>query len=306
MEDKQYPTFKFHYEFREGEIRVFLEGFEVMRMMFYPDSYSNAIFEKLKQGNAFIMVSEEDRRGMYALVRERLAEKGVKASDEGITALEDMAIRSVELDLIKKSVEKAVKLVSDNLINVVQMVWEKLLQATFFSGANELRDILEAPEQKYSAKEIKEGIFRADWERLKPLVGVTHGGARPRKAKFVWDAEKALTFYQTVEALPRHRADKLTMWEYAREVLRDNDYDHETIQFLMARPMFSDVPEELMKEAAKVWRQYDERWDSLPPANSPLAFAFRHACHKLDYPEYAFNTLRTKYYEGKKAAETKG
>lgn len=222
-----------------------------------------------------------------------------------IRELEAEALRAVGLDLIKISIENSVKLASENLVNIMQMIWERLIQATFYSGANEIRDLLQVPEQKYSAKEIKEGIFRADWERIKPLAGVAHGGKRPRKSKFAWDADKALKFYETVESLPRYGADKILMWEYARDLLRDNDYDYETVLFLKARPMFSDVPEELLKEAAKGWRQYDENWSSLPPANSPQAFAFRHACKKLSYPEYAYNTLRTKYYEGKKTSENK-
>ena len=95
------------------------------------------------------------------------------------------------------------------------------------------------------------------------------------------------------------------MWEYAQLQMRDNDYDHDTITWLKSRPAFVDVPEDLLKDAAKVWHQFDERWESLPAEHSPQGFAFRHACRKLGYPKNAYNTLRTKYYKGKKEHESK-
>jgi hypothetical protein len=172
------------------------------------------------------------------------------------------------------------------------------------SGANELRDILEAPDQKYKAKEIKDAVFQGEWELIKPLVGVTHGGARKSRqaSKFTWDSDKARQFYKTVQGLPR--VSKKPLWEYAEEQLKANDYDPEIVNWLQANPAFGDSPKSLLQEAASVWRSHEDEGKNVPAESRPLAFAFRHACSKLDYPATAYNTLRTRYYEGKKAEET--
>jgi hypothetical protein len=306
-EQKRTDEFQFKYDclVKDGEIIYSIEGIEVFRGVFNPENYAQAFFKKLKPSEPFLTISEDQRRRLYAGVREASAKEGKEISDEELSRLEPEGLYQLSLKLLMQSIENATKRVADNLPQIVTMIFQRVLYATFYAGANDLRDIVEVPEQKFSAKEIRDAIFQPEWERIKNLAGVAHGGARPRKAKFVWDAEKALKFYQTVEALPRHGADKLPMWEYAREVLRDFDYDYETIQFLMKRPMFSDVQEELLKEAAKVWRQYDENWNSLPPESSPQAFAFRHACAKLGFPYTTYNTARTNYYKGKKASEGK-
>jgi hypothetical protein len=131
--------------------------------LFSPDNYGKALFEKLKESDAFLTISDEQRSRIYEEVILRLAGQGIEASEENIKTFEGEALRLLGLDLIKKSVDSSVKLASENLPNIVHMVLNKMLQATFFAGANDLRDILEAPEQKYSAKEIKEEIFHADW-----------------------------------------------------------------------------------------------------------------------------------------------
>lgn len=294
--------FNVHYQSREGEVRVILGQFEVMRVLFSRDNFSAGMFEKLKHTSPFLTLTDDMRERVRAKVREAVAREGRVVTDEFMEASETDALRQLELMLIKESIETATKGVNDNLQNVVNVMWRMVLQAAGFAGANVMRDLLAMQGDKYSAKAIKDAL----WDEIKPLAGVTHGGARPRKAQFVWDTEKALQLYQTVETLPRYGANNRPMWEHAREALRDNDYDHDTIQFLKSRPAYQDVPEELLKEAANVWRQYDDSWDTLPPENSPLAFAFRHACHKLDFPYTAYNTVRTNYYKGKKAAEGKG
>jgi len=279
----------------EVQVRIVVEGFQVMLILIHPDNFSNSYFNKLQHFPTVLAITNEQRELFLTELRRVEAETGRQFMADEVEALERGLMRRVQLSAIKQSTDKAAKRVADNFKNVADMAWKLVFQSAGFSGANEFRDIINMQDEKYSAKDI--------WENLKPLAGVQHGGKRQRKAAFSWDAEKALKFYQTVEALPRYGADSRPMWEQAREVLRDNDYDHDTIQFLRSRPAFQDVPEELLKEAANVWRQYDESWNSLPPENSPLAFAFRHACHKLDFPYTAYNTVRTNYYKGKKGAE---
>src|SRR5437879_1809931 len=155
------------------------------------------------------------------------------------------------------------------------MIWENLvIQATAFAGANELRDMLDVQEQKYSAQEIKKGLFDPTWEMIKPLAGVTHGGKRKRKQPvFVWDKDKAKEFYKAVQALPR--LSKKSLWEYAFEQLRGNDYAPEIVTWLQSNLAFVDSPAPLLREAASVWRTYEEEGKNIPAELKPQAFAFR-------------------------------
>lgn len=76
------PSVIVNYQFREGEVRVVFEGFEVLSVLFYSDNYSKALFEYLKQSDPFLTLSEEQRIEIYAQVREKLAEQGIDASNE--------------------------------------------------------------------------------------------------------------------------------------------------------------------------------------------------------------------------------
>ena len=62
------PTFNLQYQFRDGEVRVILEGLEVMRVLFSSDHLSKALFEKLKLSEPFLQINDEQR----ARIRERL------------------------------------------------------------------------------------------------------------------------------------------------------------------------------------------------------------------------------------------
>jgi len=171
------------------------------------------------------------------------------------------------------------------------------LFAEIMSGCPDLGDDEKA---KYAIRTKAgdiEKLFHPFLKRMKTYVGITQGGARERKAPFVWDVEKAWGFYTAVQFMPRI-GDK-PLWEYARERLRDHDYDLATISWLKSCKAFLDVPDDLLTEAANIWRRYDKNWDSLPAKYSPQAFTFRHACHQLRYPEYAYNTLRAKFYQGR-------
>lgn len=296
------PEFQVQYQFAPGFVRVLLEDIEVMVVAFSSENYANALFARLKLSDSFIAQSEERRQK----AKERAEAKGDKVilSDEDIKKIEAQILRKAELELIEKSITPAAKLADEHLLNVVRMIFEGLfIQATAFAGANEMRDLLQLQDQKYSAKDIKKSLFDPTWEMIKPLAGVTHGGKRTRKeSEFTWNKDKAREFYKAVQALPR--ISKKPIWEYAEEQLRANDYDPEIVTWLQSNPAFADSPERLLREAASVWRSFEEEGKSVPAESRPLAFAFRHACHKLGYPEKAYNTMRARYYEGKKAEET--
>lgn len=297
-------TFQWGCKNNDGEVIFTLDEVEIFRTLFNAENCANVLFEKIKPDESFLKIGPKQLKDIFAKVRAMVTEQEAKVSDAQLSKLvQSPFLKEVSNRLVKQSLESATKRASDNLPAVVAVVLQKVVHAISFSASNILRERLELPETKYSAKEVIDAVFRPDMELVKILAGVTQGGKRKRKSKFVWDAEKTLKFYQTVEALPRYGVDKISMWEYARGMLRDNDYDDETIQFLLRRPMFTDVPDSLLKEAAKVWRKYDESWDSLPAKYGPQAFAYRQACHILNYPEYAYNTLNQKYYEGRKVSK---
>lgn len=59
------------------EVGVFLEGFEVMRVLFIPDNLKTALLEKYKRLGPFLMLSKEERDRVAEVARERLAQQGV-------------------------------------------------------------------------------------------------------------------------------------------------------------------------------------------------------------------------------------
>lgn len=277
-------------------VGVLLKGKTIFQILYYPENFRESRLKLRSWQHA--PVTED----VKTQVREILGQAGAEVADDLIVNAALESQREIyEAETYRISKELALRLpdMVGLLVTAATRIIEISVRNTFAEQTGQV--------EKKTKLEDMEKMLEPFWKQIKERqLGVTHGGARHRKSKFVWDAERALTLYNTVEALPRHGADKLPMWEYAREVLRDNDYDHETIQFLKSRSMFADVQEDLLKEAATVWRQYDERWDTLPPENSPQAFAFRHACDKLDFPYTTYNTVRTNYYKGKKASEGKG
>jgi hypothetical protein len=275
----------------ERNVIVLLKGRVIFELLFYPENLNDA-YPKVLYGQYTPLpeATVNQARAYYAERGEEIPE------EEFIKAGEHVLMEHLKAQTFRISHE-----LSARLPQLTSLFIDAAIKIIQIDIGNSLRE-----GGNPTLSEI-EKIFKPHWQTIKEdQLGVTRGGKRPRKSKFTWDAAKATEFYKTVEALPRHGADKLPMWEYAREVLRDNDYDHETVMFLKKRTAFADVPEGLLREAANVWRQYDESWDSVPPENGTLAFAFRHACHKLDFPYTTYNTVRTNYYKGRKAAEGKG
>jgi len=77
---------------------------------------------------------------------------------------------------------------------------------------------------------------------------------------------------------------------------------------LKANPAFKGLPGSLFSHAVKVWRKYLDRenWEEMKREDSPRAFELRHALFLLEYPDkFAFRTLETRYYEGRKLSKGK-
>jgi hypothetical protein len=273
----------------EKNVIVLLKGQVIFELLFYPENLDEAFPKALYQ--QYLPPTVNQARAYY------YAERGEELPEEElIKAGEPVLMEYLKAETLRVSHELSVRLPEITSLFIDTAITIIRLGIGNSSGEREKSTTLSEIEK----------MFEPHWQMIKKdYLGVTQGGARARKSRFTWNTAKAAEFYRTVEALPRHGADKLPMWEYARDLLRDNDYDHDTIQFLTSRPIFADVPEGLLREAANIWRQHGETWDALPPANSPQAFEFRHACHKLGYPNYSYNTLRKKYYEGKRVCASR-
>jgi hypothetical protein len=296
-------NFNYSCQIQDDQIIYCLEGAEIFRVVFNSENCTNVFFEKLKYDDSFLNLSSEQRARIDEAIREVLAAEGHNATDEQIKQLEEEAVKTLELQLLKESVEHATKRISSNLPQVVVMIWERILHAMTFSGANALRDIVQIPEQKFGAEEIRKAIFQPDWERLKLISGITRGGRRERKG-FVWTPEKKVAFYKEIEALPKHKGK--SVWKFALEELIEQEFDSDTIAWLKSRSYLQPLPEKLLDEAIKAWRKYlpNESWNELRSDDKPRAFELRHAIHLLGYPdEFMHSTLETYYYEGKKLSD---
>lgn len=138
---------------------------------------------------------------------------------------------------------------------------------------------------------------------LRRALRVRQGGPRKRKG-FVWTKERKITFYRSVNILPKQNG--MSVWQFILETLIDQEFDEQTISWLKSRPILKGIPDEIINDAIRKWRKYlpEERWNELKRDDSVRAFEFRHALHLLEYPlEFAYSTLETYYYEGKKLSD---
>jgi hypothetical protein len=106
-------------------------------------------------------------------------------------------------------------LLRDNLPQAILGVLGNIVQTTLFSGVNKLGDIIQAPDRKFTEKEIKEAIFNPAWERLKPLISLpftSHGGAR--NVKHVWTDEERRCLVNNYEQLQ-------PIWLDAKRIAKD-------------------------------------------------------------------------------------
>jgi hypothetical protein len=138
---------------------------------------------------------------------------------------------------------------------------------------------------------------------LRRALRVKRGGPRKRKG-FVWTKQRKITFYRSVNRLPKQNG--MSVWQFILKMLIDQEFDEQTVSWLKSRPALKGIPKEILNDAIRRWRKYlpEERWNEFKRDDSVRAFEFRHALHLLEYPvEFAYSTLETYYYEGKKLSE---
>jgi len=279
-ERKKLDTLTFNYQHlvKDGEIIFLLEGIEVFRATFSPDNYAEFFFKLLKPDEQFLTISEDQRRRLYAGLREASAKEGREISDEELRGLEQKGLRFYALQSIKQGVEAATKRVVENLPNIVAMIIEKVVYTTIYAARNELSDILEAPKLKFSAKEIHDALLQPEWERLKSIAVATPGGAR--NIKHIWTDEER-------ECLAANYGRLKPIWVEAKRIAKHAQKSKEPTRSHRWREevkrAYPDLPSELIERLAI------PRSDDAKPAD----IALTHAASLCLPVSYTTRRLRT-------------
>jgi hypothetical protein len=268
-----------------------IDGAEIFRLTFNPQNFIENFFKSM-------LSSPPD--DLKAWVRSILEQRNIKRSEEEISAETDsVALKIINVIHREKNMHIAEQ-ISENIDRLLIAIMEDAIKAYALESTIELnRQAGKTP----PTGQLKEMILKAHWSRIADLAGIKRGGPRKRKG-FVWTDEKKVAFYEKVEALPMYR-DK-PVWQFVLDELIEQEFDAEAITSIKNSPALKGVSEELIDTAIKTWRKYlaDENWNEMDPEHKPRAFEFRHALHLLDYPDtFAYSTLETYYYEGKKLSK---
>lgn len=178
------------------------------------------------------------------------------------------------------------------------------LQGELFGTVVEVSQIakIETAKQagiKLNLRLMIEAISKETEKRRKRDAGVKSGGKRLRKG-FTWDPKKKAEFSEAVRRTPQIKGKSI--WEYACDELIEEEFDVETVRWLLTRPAFKTIDHDLFKEAVKRWRKYDERADIVDDNDKPRHFEYRQALISLGIPDtFAFSTLENYYYTGQNA-----
>lgn len=146
----------------------------------------------------------------------------------------------------------------------MEMINDKVVVAAFFGGANQLREMFEQPQGKYTAREIKDAIFEKDWDLIKPLVGVTKGGAR--NVKHVWSDEDRRCLAKTYAELQPIwiEAKKIAKTaQQSSEITRKKNWRKEVLS------VYDHLPQDLLERFATLLG------DDAKPSNIAILHAAR-------------------------------
>lgn len=144
--------------------------------------------------------------------------------------------------------------------------------------------------------DLKKNHLNACIKRISKQLKIKKGGARI-KSGYRWTNNIKILFYFKVANA------KTSFWDYALKLLVENEFDVETIRFLMTRKDFKDISPELFNKAVKTWRKYllNENWEQMPKEEKPRAFQFKQALIDINFPtNYKYSTLQSFYEDGKK------
>lgn len=269
-----------------------IDGIDIFRLTFNPQNFTENFYKSVP--------IPKPPEGAKKSVRSILEQHNIERSEEEIEA----AVQEASMEIMKVVYEaKAAHIaarMSENLHGLLVAVIEDAVKAYALDATIEMN---KQAGRTYSIKEFKDIVLKQHWARIRDLAGIKQGGARERKG-FVWTPEKKVAFYKEVESLPKHKGE--SVWQFILDELIEQGFDAETIAWLKSRSYLKALPEKLSDNAVKSWRKYlpDENWNEMKPDDKPRAFEFRYALHSLDYPdEFAYSTLETYYYEGKRLSD---
>jgi len=147
-----------------------------------------------------------------------------------------------------------------------------------------LRDVLNVPEQKYRAKEIKDTLFQQEWELLKMFTGVTQGGAR--NIKHLWtDKERS--------CLANHFERLKPIWAEAKRISKEARKSKESTGRRQWR-------EEILRAYPELPKDLIERL-SVPRSDEakPIDIAITHAARLCISATYSPRRLKDEIKEWK-------
>jgi len=258
-----------------GEVIYSLQGREVFRGKFQVDNYAAVSFDLLKDSALILTLPDDARHMLREGLRRFFITRDIEPTDE---LLDQSVIQAIQLHsqgILKQSIVSVSNEIAANLDKAVTMVFAKIVGASGFSIANDLRERLDMSETKISATEIKAIVYAAEWEHLKTVVGITHGGSDPRVD--VSD-EQCIRLATDYPGLLEH-------WRQVGQMRRKrsrNWRDH-------AKLDVEDTPDDLL----------DRLDDDLPQEgagdypNIPSALAHEHAARRAGIPdnEYGLSQL---------------
>lgn len=180
----QQVTYQYSVRIEDGYLIYLIEGREVFRAKFDAENYADVFYEKLKTERVFLKLSDEQRERVKATLREVVGEEKMVMSDRKWKRLETQCLKEMGQKILKDSLAYSAQQMANKLPQAVALVFERINQASHFAGANQLRDVLQLPQQKFSAEQIREALYGREWGHLKQMFGITQGGARNIKHRW--------------------------------------------------------------------------------------------------------------------------
>lgn len=278
----------------DGWVTGHIDGTEICRLTFNSQNFSDNLHKSLS------IPRERLEEELQSILKE-LRQDNIERSEEERKQLSSAALEKAALMvMVEEKAKHIAERISANLDGLLIALMEDAIKAYTIESSIELN---KQTGQTVPVAQYKDMILKTHWSRIRDLAGIKRGGPRKRKG-FVWENDNKAAFYKQVEDLPCH-SDK-SVWEFLLHELIEQAFDAETIKWLRTCPAIQGVPEELFDRAVKAWRKYlpDENWNEMKPEDKPRSFEFRQALHLLGYPGgFAYSTLETYYYEGKKLSD---
>ena len=165
-----------------GEVVYSLEGREVFRASFSPDTYVEVCFDKLKDDALVFTLTESARTDFRKQISDSFtAEFSYAPPEELLDRLEADVMRDYTEHVLRISLQDLASAISANLQTAVAAILGKVTSALGFSVANDLRERLNTPEQKFTAADAMKVVYASEWQHIRSLLGISsRGGSDPR------------------------------------------------------------------------------------------------------------------------------